>query len=139
MQFDQYIELTGSVTDPDPITNPATVPNARIFTLPIRSAQVDNVNNRVIVAVNVTGSGSSLAFTLYDVDEASTIDTDGNPTALSTWKWHPILAGTSLSNSDIVQSRAAQADEPFVGGGRYYLKCTTDYTTTTFKIKAINA
>ena len=139
MQFDKRIELTGSVTDPDPISSPSTVPDARIFTLPIRAAQVDNVNNRAIVAVNVTGSGSSLAFTLYDVDEATTVDANGDPTTKSTWKWHPVLAGTSLSNGSIIQSRAAQADEPFVGGGKYYLRCTTDYTTTTFKVKAINA
>jgi hypothetical protein len=139
MKFDRRFEITGSVTDPDPLSSPSTVPDARVFTLPIRAAQVESVNQRVLVGVTITGSGSSLSFELYDVDEDTLVDATGSPAAKSAWQWHLILSGSTLSNGEITQSDLTDSTNGFVGGGRYYLRVTTDYTTTTFKVKAINA
>lgn len=133
MIFDKKIDLTGSVTDPDPLSSPATVPDDRIFTLPFRAAEVNNVNNRVIVGVTTTGSGTVLSFELYDVDEDSITNDKAD------WEWHLVFSGTSLSSGDLVQSLLSNANQAFSGGGKYYLRCTTDYPTTTFKVKAINA
>ena len=124
MRFDATVPIANGVTDPDPLTTPASVPSARVVAVNSRANPEDRaVTKGLLLALAGTGT-ETVTLEIYALDEAT------EDLAVASRTYYLVATGQVVTHGQLLQ---VTTNVP--PGGRFYFRQTAETVAADRELK----